>query len=226
MNDRARHRRGRRVGPRRPDRGGRRRAGRTARSRRSTRAAATCCPASSRRTSICARRCFAATPTTCRCSTGCGTRVWPMEAAHTPATLRASARLAAAELLLERHDHGADDGDGARHRRRVRGARRRCGLRAIDRQVHDGLRRAGAGAAAGGDARVDRRERRARASGGTARRTAGCARRSRRASPCRARASCSKRSRRCRRSEHALVHTHASENRATKSRSSASCRAG
>src|SRR6478672_11167368 len=27
-------------------------------------------------------------------------RVWPMEAAHTPATLRASARLAAAELLL------------------------------------------------------------------------------------------------------------------------------
>src|ERR1700754_1004183 len=28
------------------------------------------------------------------------TRVWPMEAAHTPATLRASARVAAAELLL------------------------------------------------------------------------------------------------------------------------------
>ncbi|MBW8896476.1 MAG: amidohydrolase family protein, partial [Acidobacteria bacterium] len=27
-------------------------------------------------------------------------RVWPMEAAHTPATLRASVRLAAAELLL------------------------------------------------------------------------------------------------------------------------------
>ena len=27
-------------------------------------------------------------------------RVWPMEAAHTPATLRAAARLAAAELLL------------------------------------------------------------------------------------------------------------------------------
>ena len=27
-------------------------------------------------------------------------RVWPMEAAHTPATLRASTRLAAAELLL------------------------------------------------------------------------------------------------------------------------------
>ena len=27
-------------------------------------------------------------------------RIWPMEAAHTPATLRASARLAAAELLL------------------------------------------------------------------------------------------------------------------------------
>src|SRR5260221_13212668 len=27
-------------------------------------------------------------------------RVWPMEAAHTPATLRASARLAAGELLL------------------------------------------------------------------------------------------------------------------------------
>src|SRR5688572_33273867 len=28
------------------------------------------------------------------------TRVWPMEAAHTPATLRASTRLAASELLL------------------------------------------------------------------------------------------------------------------------------
>ena len=27
-------------------------------------------------------------------------RIWPMEAAHTPATLRASTRLAAAELLL------------------------------------------------------------------------------------------------------------------------------
>ena len=38
---------------------------RAARSRRSTRAAATCCPASSRRTSISARRCSAATPTIC-----------------------------------------------------------------------------------------------------------------------------------------------------------------
>ena len=38
----------------------------TATTASSTRAAATSCPASSRRTSICARRCFAATPTTCR----------------------------------------------------------------------------------------------------------------------------------------------------------------
>ena len=66
------------------------------------------------------------------------TRVWPMEAAHTPATLRASARLATTELLLQRHDRGADDGDGARHRRRVRGGRGERPAR-DDRQVHDGL---------------------------------------------------------------------------------------
>jgi 5-methylthioadenosine/S-adenosylhomocysteine deaminase len=57
-------------------------------------------------------------------------RVWPMEAAHTPATLRAAARLAAAELLHARH---ARDG----------------------RQVHDGLRRRRAGAAQGRDAALD-----------------------------------------------------------------------
>ena len=76
------------------------------------------------------------------------TRVWPMEAAHTPDTLRAAARLATTELLCERHDRGADDGDGARHRCGVRSGRRERPAR-DDRQVHDGRRRRGAGAAAG-----------------------------------------------------------------------------
>ncbi|MCK7491520.1 MAG: amidohydrolase family protein [Comamonadaceae bacterium] len=58
-----------------------------------------CCPGSSRRTSTCARRCSAASPTTSRLIDWLRTRIWPMEAAHTPASLRASARLAACELL-------------------------------------------------------------------------------------------------------------------------------
>ena len=40
-------------------------------------------------------------------------RVWPMEAAHTPDTLRSAARLGDLRAALERHDHGADDGDRA-----------------------------------------------------------------------------------------------------------------
>ncbi len=57
-----------------------------------------------------------------------------------------------------RHDHGPDDGDRARHGRRLRGARRDRTAR-DRRQVHDGLGRQRAGAAAGADASVDRRER-------------------------------------------------------------------
>ena len=65
------------------------------------------------------------------------TRVWPMEAAHTPASLRAAARLATTELLVRRHDRRADDGDGARHRCGVRSGGRERPAR-DDRQVHDG----------------------------------------------------------------------------------------
>ncbi len=125
-------------------------------------------------------------------------RVWPMEAAHTPvdaARVGAARRRRAAAL---RHDHRADDGDGARHRRRVRDARRVRPAR-DRRQVHDGLRRRSAAPACGSR----RRRRSTRAwrsrSAGTARPTAGCAPRSRRASRSPARASCSKRWRRCRR---------------------------
>ena len=58
----------------------------------------------------------------------------------------------------ERHDRRADDGDGARHRCGVRSRRRKRPAR-DDRQVHDGRGRRRARAAAGTDARVDRRER-------------------------------------------------------------------
>ena len=51
-------------------------------------AAVTSSPASSRRTSTCARPSSAGWPTIPRCSSGCKQRVWPLEAAHTPATLR------------------------------------------------------------------------------------------------------------------------------------------
>ena len=87
-------------------------------------------------------------------------RIWPMEAAHspsTPACRGASCRRRAAALG---HDHGADDGDRARHRRRVRDAGRdwAAGDR---RQVHDGFRRQRAVPAPRGHATLDRRERRA-----------------------------------------------------------------
>ena len=59
-----------------------------------------------------------------------------------------------------RHHVGADDGDGARHRRRLRnaGGGRAPGDR---RQVHDGLGRRRAAPPAGGDPGLDRREPRA-----------------------------------------------------------------
>ena len=103
----------------------------------------------------------------------------------------------------------------------------RAGPARRHRQVHDGRRRRGAGAAAGTDhaASIDESLALAQA---LARRapTAGCARRSRRASPCRARATCSKRSARSRAQHGTLVHTHASEQRARDRPGRASARAG
>ena len=53
-------------------------------------------------------------------------RVWPMEAAHTPATLTAATRLATTELLLSGTTGRVDDGNRARHRCRLRsGGRKR-----------------------------------------------------------------------------------------------------
>ena len=152
-------------------------------------------------------------------------RVWPMEAAHTPATLRAAARLATTELLCSGTTVGADDGDGARHGCGVRGGRRERPAR-DDRQVHDGLSTDVPAAAAGADAGVDRRERRASTSAGTARPTAVCAPRSRRASRSRARASCSRRSRSLSRPSSTRSCTRTRPNRATRSRSSGRSPAG
>ena len=140
------------------------------------------------------------------------TRVWPMEAAHTPDTLRAAARLATTELLCERHDLGADDGDGARHGCRVRGGggerlRATIGkcMMDFDAQVPQRLQET--------TQRVDRREPGdPQAVGRRGRRPA--ARRVRAAlrGVVLARAARSGR-RACRPSTHALVHTHASESR-------------
>ena len=124
------------------------------------------------------------------------TRVWPMEAAHTPATLRAAARLATTELLASGTTavltmetvHDTDV---------VFEAVAESGMRATIGKCMMDFDARGAGAAPGNDARVDRREPGDPRSDGTARRTAGCAPRSRRASPCRARASCSRPSRTC-----------------------------
>ncbi len=84
-------------------------------------------------------------------------RVWPMEAAHTPGTLRAAAALAAAELLRSGtttvltmetvHDTDVVFETLAR----MRPAR-------DDRQVHDGRRRRGPITAPRADAGLDRRE--------------------------------------------------------------------
>ena len=141
------------------------------------------------------------------------TRVWPMEAAHTPAIAArggaarrppSCSRSGTTAVLTMETVHDTDVVFEAVGRERP--AR-------DDRQVHDGLRRRGAGAAAGGDARVDRRERRAPQALGRRRATAACTPRSRRASPSRARASCSRRSPSLSAQHHALVHTHASESR-------------
>ena len=151
-------------------------------------------------------------------------RVWPMEAAHTPATLRAAARLAAAELLLSGtttaltmetvHDTDVvfetlEDDRTARDRR----------------QVHDGRRRRSAAAAAA-SRRSSRSTRASRCDdAGTARPTDACAPRSRRASPSPARASCSRPSQRCR-PRAARSSTRTRPSRATRSKSSAGCPAG
>src|SRR3954465_3226464 len=44
---------------------------------------------------------------------GLRTRVWPMEAAHTPASLRAAARLATTQLLCRGHPPGLNSENGA-----------------------------------------------------------------------------------------------------------------
>ena len=126
------------------------------------------------------------------------TRVWPLEAAHTEASLRASARLAACELLLGGTTDRAHDGDRARHRRGLRGDRAERAAR-DHRQVPDGRRPRRAGAAARDDQGGHRRRAGAESRAGTARPTAACGSPLRRALRCRARASCSKRSARCRR---------------------------
>ena len=193
MNDRARHRRGDGVGPRRPDRRVGAEPGGAARHASSTRAAPISCPASSRPTSISARRCSAATPTTCRCSSGCAAasgrwkrRTRPRRCAPRRGSPPPSCCSAARPPRLTMETvHDTDV---------VFEALDEMGLRAVVGKCMMDSRPRSAGAAAGADARVDRRERRAAQAVGRRARTAGCAPRSRRASPCRARASCSRRS--------------------------------
>ena len=149
------------------------------------------------------------------------TRVWPMEAAHTPDTLRAAARLATTELLASGTTavltmETVHDTDVVFEAVAASGMRATIGKCMMDFDA------AGAEAAPGGDARVDRREPRASARGGTAPKAAGCARRSRRGSPCRARASCSRRSRTCP-IDSTRWCTRMRRNRATRSRSSGRC---
>ena len=95
----------------------------------------------------------------------------------------------------------------------------------VGKCMMDSRRRPRAGAAAGANARVDRRERRRCGALGRRRATAGCAPRSRRASRCRARASCSRRSRRSPASN-ACSSTRTRPNRRTRSRSCDASRAG
>ncbi len=170
------------------------------------------CPASSRRTSISARRCSAVWPTTCRCSPGCAQRVWPLEAAHDDATLAAAARLAAAELLLGGttsvltmetvHDTDA-----------VFDALVPTGLRAVvGKCLMDVRGDAPARLLSGRATALDESLALHRRWHGAAERPAA---RGARAALCasRARATCSKPRRRCRRERGLLVHTHASEQR-------------
>ena len=127
------------------------------------------------------------------------------------ATLRASARLAAAELLRSGTTsvltmETVHDTDVVFETLAEIGLRATVGkcMMDSDGEVPRGCR-SGRG--------VDRREPRAARSGGTARRTAGCARRSRRGSRSRARASCSKRWPRCRRGAVARAHARVGESR-------------
>ena len=139
-------------------------------------------------------------------------RIWPMEAAHTPASLAAAARLAAAELLLGGtttvltmetvHDTDA-----------VFEALEPMGLRAVVGKCMMDADQRGAGAPARTDRALDRRE--PRAGGALARSRQRPAARRVRAAICGvlfARAARSRR-RRCPASATLLVHTHASENR-------------
>ena len=71
-------------------------------------------------------------------------RIWPMEAAHTPESLYASARLGIAELIRGGTTCALDDGDGSIIRRRFSG-RRGVGVSRNGRQMHDGQRRGCAG---------------------------------------------------------------------------------
>ena len=124
-------------------------------------------------------------------------RVWPMEAAHTPHSLRAAARLAATELLASGttsvltmetvHDTDA-----------VFEAVAESGLRATIGKCMMDFDARGAKRLQEGRRRRSTRASRS-ANGGTAPPTAGCVPRSRRVSPSRARASCSKRWRACQR---------------------------
>ena len=109
-----------------------------------------------------------------------------------------------------RHDHRPDHGDGARHRRGLRGIGADRPARG-GRQVPDGRRRGGAGAAPRAGRTRPRRRGGAGPRGGTARPAAGCRRRSRRASRCRARRRCSRARPACPGEAGLLVHTHAAE---------------
>ncbi len=125
------------------------------------------------------------------------TRIWPMEAAHTPRSLAAAASLAAAELLLGGTTsvltmetvHDTDAVFEALEPTGLRAVVGKCMMDA-DPTVPRAVARAHAG--------VRGREPGAGVRAGTAGPTGGCERPSRRDSPCRARANCSRPSRTCR----------------------------
>ncbi len=139
-------------------------------------------------------------------------RVWPMEAAHTPARFAprrgsppascSSSGTTTALTMETVHDTDV-----------VFEALDEMGLRAVVGKCMMDSDQRGPAPAAGADARVDRRKCRAAQALGRQGETGGCARRSRRASRSPARANCSKPSPNCRRASGVIVHTHASENR-------------
>ena len=191
------------------------------RSASSTPAARICFPASSRRTSICARRCFAAPPTICRCSTGCGAA----SGRSKRRTRRRRSRLGAAgrgELLLcgtttaltMETVHDTDV---------VFEALEAMGLRAVV-----GKCMMDAAGEVPGRLQEETRPRSTRASrsarAGTARAKTACAPRSHRALPSPVRASCSKQSRLSPADEHCWS-TRMHRKIAPKSKSSAGCQA-